>query len=164
MLKICGKCKKEKPIEEFYSRHKGRPDLECKACKKAYQKEWHTKNKERNYKRQLIYLAKHREYFNTCTALARRRVKLKVLTHYGGGKPACIRCGMDDLRTLSIDHIAGGGGVHRREVGRGKEMYGWLVRNNYPKGYQTLCMNCQWIKRAEEREDNNKDETRTLDC
>jgi len=32
---------------------------------------------------------------------------------------------------------------------RGSRFYYWLRRQGYPEGYQTLCMNCQWIKRSE---------------
>ncbi len=70
--------------------------------------------------------------------------KIIVLTYYGNGKCACVLCGFEDVRALSIDHINGGGTEHRRQIH--KNMYRWLVDNNYPKGYQTLCMNCQFIK------------------
>jgi len=73
--------------------------------------------------------------------------KIEVLTHYGNGKCACIKCGFWDARALSIDHINGGGSKHIKSLG--KPFYDWLVENNYPDGYQTLCMNCQWIKKAE---------------
>ncbi len=73
-------------------------------------------------------------------------LKVKVLTHYGGGKCKCIICGFADIRALSIDHIEGGGNEHRRTMGR-SNIYKWLVENDYPEGYQTLCMNCQFIKR-----------------
>lgn len=73
-------------------------------------------------------------------------LKIKVLTHYGNGKCTCVICGFDDLRALSIDHIDGGGGEHRRKMGY-STIYRWLVVNDYPEGYQTLCMNCQFIKR-----------------
>jgi len=72
-------------------------------------------------------------------------LKINVLTHYGNGKCACVICGFDDLRALSIDHIEGGGNEHRRKVGR--QIYLWLREQDYPEGYQTLCMNCQFIKR-----------------
>jgi hypothetical protein len=76
-----------------------------------------------------------------------RKPKLKeaVLTHYGNGKYACVKCGCDDSRTLSIDHINGGGAKHKKSIKT--NLYQWLKNNNYPEGYQTLCMNCQWIKR-----------------
>ena len=81
------------------------------------------------------------------------RLRTEVLTHYGKGKCACVICGFDDdIRALSIDHLNGGGTQHRRSLSGtsgfgGKDFCRWLKRNGYPKGYQTLCMNCQFIKR-----------------
>lgn len=75
-----------------------------------------------------------------------RKQKIKALTHYGNGKCACVRCGFDDIRALSIDHINDDGNIQRKVV---KNIYVWLRKNDYPEGYQTLCMNCQFIKRAE---------------
>ena len=92
-------------------------------------------------------------------------LKAEVLTHYGNGKLACVSCGFADIRALSIDHINNDGAKHRREdklIG-GRGIYRWLKEQGYPEGFQTLCMNCQWIKRwplpklvAEEREESHK--------
>ena len=81
-------------------------------------------------------------------------LKQEVLGHYGNGKLACVNCGFDDIRALSIDHINGGGRKHIRGLyGRGgAHFYRLLRRNGYPEGYQTLCMNCQWVKRFDKRE------------
>lgn len=75
--------------------------------------------------------------------------KVEVLTHYGNGKCACVQCGESRLACLSIDHIAGNGKAEKRKYGykSGQGTYRWLKCNGYPRGYQTLCMNCQWIKR-----------------
>jgi len=74
-------------------------------------------------------------------------LKVEVLTHYGNGKLACVRCGFTDLRALSIDHMNGGGAKHIRSLH--KPFYEWLVENDYPEGYRTLCMNCQWIHKGQ---------------
>ncbi len=79
--------------------------------------------------------------------LRRLDIKSSVLTHYGGGKCACVKCGFSDIRALSIDHIEGNGTAHRKTLKRGGlSFYKWLVDNKLPEGYQTLCMNCQFIK------------------
>jgi hypothetical protein len=87
---------------------------------------------------------------------ARRRVRLKidVLTKYGGGKCECVRCGFSDVRALSLDHIYGNGNEHRRRetFKGGVDFYRALKQAGYPSGYQTLCMNCQFIKRVENKE------------
>ena len=83
-------------------------------------------------------------------------IKQEVMTHYGGGICACVKCGYSDIRALSIDHINGYGAEERRALGwgrrGGKTLYTFLYDNGYPPGYQTLCMNCQWIKRVENKE------------
>lgn len=74
--------------------------------------------------------------------------KVEILTHYSNGEPVCVKCGFSDIRALSIDHILGGGGYHRKSnTIIGTNFYRWLKLNNYPEGYQVLCMNCQFIKR-----------------
>jgi len=79
------------------------------------------------------------------------RVKIEVLTHYGNGKLVCVQCGFNDIRALSIDHINGDGAIQKRLYHR-NHIHRWLKLNNFPLGYQTLCMNCQWIKRDENGE------------
>ncbi len=85
-------------------------------------------------------------------------VRREVLTHYGNGKCACAICGFSDIRALSIDHIEQRGinekaaRVKGEKTGTALMFYRKLRRDGYPKGYQTLCMNCQWIKRDINRE------------
>ena len=81
--------------------------------------------------------------------------KAEVLTHYGGGKCACVKCGESRMACLSIDHIEGGG--NKQRVGNlraSTTFYRWLKAEGYPKGYQTLCMNCQFVKRFDRGEHN----------
>lgn len=81
-------------------------------------------------------------------------LKAQVLTYYGNGKLACVHCGESRMACLSIDHINGGGCKHRLNTSlrSSDSFYRWLVREDYPDGYQTLCMNCQFIKRVERGE------------
>jgi hypothetical protein len=92
----------------------------------------------------------YKKYRNTYIAT----LKLRVLTHYGNGKCACVKCGATNVNALSIDHINGGGNKHRKQINvlAGIPFYIWLKKNNFPEGYQTLCMNCQCIKRNDNRE------------
>jgi hypothetical protein len=81
---------------------------------------------------------------------SRRGIKEDVIWHYSFGSMRCAACGFNDMRSLSIDHIAGGGRKHLREI-KGS-LYSWLKRNNYPLGFQVLCMNCQYVKRVQYQE------------
>lgn len=79
----------------------------------------------------------------------REKLRLEILTHYGGSPPRCACCGTDDVRVLAVDHINNDGAKHRKITGAGTGFYLWLKRNGFPKGFQVLCMNCNWIKRLE---------------
>ena len=73
-------------------------------------------------------------------------MKRKVLEHYG---KACACCGERALAFLTIDHVYGGGGLHRRLLVRGRggeEFYRYLIRKRFPAGYQVLCFNCNSAK------------------
>lgn len=66
----------------------------------------------------------------------------------------CNQCGFSDERALQIDHIDGGGREHRLRVGRGNRSYYKSILDD-PKiksKFQILCANCNWIKRAENKE------------
>lgn len=82
--------------------------------------------------------------------------KVETLTHYGNGKLACVRCGFSDIRALSLDHINGKTPEEKRERKHkgGCPLYSYLRSLGYPTGYQTLCMNCQFIKKDENLEVN----------
>lgn len=64
-----------------------------------------------------------------------------VIEAYGG---KCVCCGETELDFLTLDHIKGDGGVHRRLVG--KNTYNWAFKNKYPKELQVLCWNCNVSK------------------
>jgi hypothetical protein len=98
----------------------------------------HIENKDKKNKRQARYQAKT------------HNIKRGVLTHYGGGKCACIKCGIDDIDCLNLDHI-NNDAHHRQNNGRvgGEALYRKLMNQNYPIGYQTLCHNCNQKKALE---------------
>ena len=117
-----------------------------------YERLWRSKNPERY--REIAHQSYWRnpERSRLLKRQRNERVRLKVLEYYGNGRLACVICGESRLACLSIDHINSNGSTHRQQIGSGTPLYYWLIRNNYPNGYQTLCMNCQFIKRAFNRE------------
>jgi hypothetical protein len=76
-------------------------------------------------------------------------LKREVLTHYGEGKCQCVKCLENRLACLSLDHINSDGNKLRQQGKdiRGSGLYRQLRTQGYPNGYQTLCMNCQFVKR-----------------
>lgn len=110
---------------------------------------YYTENKTSVYKKQKEYFLKNKEMRHNINSESRLKLKIEVITHYGNGKCACVKCGFDDIRALTIDHINNGGTRHREETET--TIYRWLKRNGYPEGYQSLCMNCNLIKEVERR-------------
>ena len=71
-----------------------------------------------------------------------RSLTLGVLRTYSGGSLVCACCGEGEADFLCLDHINGGGTL---EINKFKNLYTLFVHlknNNYPKGYQVLCHNC----------------------
>jgi hypothetical protein len=83
-----------------------------------------------------------------------KRTKIKVLSHYSNGRLKCANCEENDQQVLTIDHINGNGNIHRKQTNThaGIEFYRWLINNNFPEGFQVLCMNHQFIKAREKGE------------
>ena len=107
------------------------------------------------------YRAYHREYSRQYNeegyGLIRREriqkyrhiMKLKVLIHYGF---KCAMCGYENIDALTVDHINDDGYLQYESGGH--TLYRWLIKNNYPPGFQILCANCQMIKKKQkDRED-----------
>lgn len=151
--KVCCQCKQEKSLIEYYPRKRvidGRRG-ECKLCSAENQRRYHKERPEvyRNIQRESYY--KHHKEYLSQSRKRKLNLRIKALTHYGNGKLACVRCGFDDIRALSLDHIVGGGKKHQRET-KHTSLTQWVISNNFPEGFQTLCMNCQFIKKIEMKE------------
>ncbi len=177
-MRTCRTCKQNKSISEF-GKHpegkKGRLTI-CKSCNNITRRKRQSlpkvkahirkiQQERRAYLRQqkLCYqcaknpIIKNKTLCSKCslklkTRMAHQRYKLRetVFLHYGGAK--CMICGETRKLCLTIDHINNDGAEHRKISGvggGGYNTYCWLKRNNYPRGFQVLCRNCNWIKHAE---------------
>ena len=121
------------------------------STKKAI-KNWKRKNTTKNTLYTRRWRDKNRDKYNASCREShkknRRTLKELVMAVYGGGKCSC--CGETELSFLTLDHIEGGGGKQRKELGRtkgsGVGFYKWLVENGYPDGLQVLCANCNLSK------------------
>ncbi len=137
----------------------------CRECRNKYANDYNKKNPQRyrtsaqKYKEKfvekfgLIEWNRHKAETNkiwrkqnpqnlkNSSKKYREKIILKVLTHYGGNPPKCACCGEVTIKFLTIDHINGGGRVHRGKI-RGNRVYHWLIKNNFPEGFQVLCYNC----------------------
>ena len=89
--------------------------------------------------------SKRKEWYATSETkdkmYARSRERKRLIVDYYGGKCTC--CGESELAFLALDHIEGGGNIHRKELQRyGSSFYDWIINNNFPEGFQILCHNC----------------------
>jgi len=129
---------------------------------KEYQKTFYLKHPEKRREYFAKYKASHiqqikdkdkRYYLNNKEMCQKKNVPLvrkwrkklgdEVIKHYGG---KCICCGEAIREFLSIDHINGGRGKKKEPNLSGWMFYYWLKRNNYPKGFQVMCYNCNLAK------------------
>lgn len=67
----------------------------------------------------------------------------KLLEIYGD---ECACCGEDEPQFLTVDHIDGKGGEHRKRTGGSRKMQLDLIKNPREEGIQTLCFNCNCVK------------------
>lgn len=155
-VKTCSKCGVTRPLTKFYRDLRGIRGRYsyCSQCCRDRINQWRRENPEENKRLNKARYEKHKEKSKGTARKRWRELKVEVLTHYGGGRLVCTHCGCIDIRVLSIDHIEGGGLQHRNtiKVHSGSGFYSWLRKVGFPEGYQTLCMNCQFIKRAENKE------------
>lgn len=116
---------------------------------KTAQERWKERNPgiaaQRMREWRLANLERHRE----TNRRNDKRLKDQCYEAYGGYVCAC--CGETEPAFLTIDHMNNDGAKHRREIagvnrGGGKKVYSWLIANNFPPGFQILCMNCNWGK------------------
>lgn len=70
---------------------------------------------------------------------AEKKQFMKMIFAHYGDKCAC--CNEIERKFLTIDHVNSDGAEHRKEVGTA-EIARWLVRNDFPEGFQILCYNC----------------------
>ena len=135
----------------------------CKACKRIteqlridkdrdaynqYHKDWRYQNYDKRIKAERK--SDKKRYQNKLTYAKKwypkykKELRKQVLTHYGKGILACLCCGETIEQFLTLDHINGGGNKMRKLYPRMRAwmLLQWLRSHNYPKGYQTLCWNC----------------------
>lgn len=133
--KQCSRCGKWKSKTEFekQSNHKDGLKSFCRKCHSNYNSSW-----ARN----------HRNYVNDTMKRYREKLRLEVLTHYGGNPPKCACCGEMIIQFLTLDHINGGGHKERLKYGMGSfGLYIHLRKTGFPEGYQVFCMSCNFGKR-----------------
>ncbi|SRR5258706_1756 len=118
---ICYSCKLDKPDSDFYMSN----DM-CKLCKKAYNKEYYLRTKER-----------HNPSRRERTELMRNIARSFIL-EYLGSHP-CVDCGEDDPIVLEFDHLEDKTHNISAMIGSGMTVASIIVEINK---CQVVCSNC----------------------
>jgi hypothetical protein len=121
-----------------------------KEARRANSKKWEINNRERYLKRAKDYNKLHskdKQEWN-------KNKRLLVLSHYSkilskSNIPICMNCGLNGIEFLHIDHIEGIKNKEVKHIRAGSNLINYLIRENFPKGYQVLCGNCNWLKHFE---------------
>lgn len=160
MEKICKNCGPQPASGWREVMKSGRKILRCIKCtresnKRSYWKDpekrrkhandWREANPEKKASQNAEWRAENGERRRQYMRDRARRIKERVILHYGD---ACACCHESNIAFLCLDHVNGGGNKHRAEVGGGSSFYGWIVRNGFPDGFQILCHNCNFAKGA----------------
>lgn len=121
---ICKSCGKNKIAKRSVTR--------CNDCL--------SRESARNGEQQVRQNANSRAYY--------QRLRLQVIDHYSAGTRCCKCCGENELLFLTIDHINNDGALHRQVFGvkGGIPLFRFLIKNNFPEGFQILCWNCNYGK------------------
>ena len=94
-----------------------------------------------------------REFYaaNRSQVLARHRARyaadrLRCLNHYSTGIMKCGCCGEGTEQFLTLDHIDGKAAMGHSPRMSGNRLRRWIVKNDFPPGFQVLCYNCNCAK------------------
>lgn len=128
-------CTDSTHVHAEYSTH----GLRCVTCLQIAQRRWYLENQERiaEFNRQ------HKSEIKDYNRRRNQEIKRQVFEAYGGC--FCVCCKEANFAFLTIDHIEGKGNIQRQQLGdqgRGMNFYRWLIKNDFPEGYQVLCFNC----------------------
>ena len=159
-MRTCKKCGRELPIDRFdmYNKLRGWRRWECWDCKKARAQAWdaqskqvirkeaadpyYLKNREAAIAAATKWNREHPERRRKTTLAHYYRMQHQAMLAYGGY--ICVCCGETEPMFLTLDHINDDGAEVRRNLGTlgGTKLYKWLRDNEWPEGYQVLCLNC----------------------
>lgn len=135
---LCHNCNLAKAKRHLPSRIKKQPETgitkRCSRCKTEKDTSSFYWRKERN-----TYHPHCKECNSKQNKQQGEKRKQLVFSHYG---EECECCGETTLDYLTVDHVVITGTEQRKRDPSSVDIYKWLVRNNFPEGYRTLCMNC----------------------
>ncbi len=103
-MKVCSKCKEEKPLNQFNKKDKKKdgtykPQPYCRDCQKIVIRDYYQNNKEAIKAKSALnrHLYRGHEHKNP------KHVYYKVIDYLAGR--CCGHCGIDDIRVLEFNHL-----------------------------------------------------------
>jgi len=109
---------------------------------KARQKQWEAEHSNEIRVHAKQYRAEHSDEIRARDRKKSTALRQKCLAAYGR---KCVCCGESIERFLTIDHANGDGAKHRKTI-PGAKICRWLIKNDFPEGFQVLCYNCNMGK------------------
>lgn len=137
--KKCASCLEVLGIDLFFKSSKYGVSGYCKKCSVAKQKEWSEKNREHKNDHSRKWNAKKPGYCSAIQGRVQAQLRAEVLSAYGN---KCVRCGITDMRILTIEHKDGGG---KADLKNSKSLWTILRRikdEGFPDCFTVLCRNC----------------------
>jgi hypothetical protein len=115
---------------------------------------WYNNHKEEYRPKKAALMKKYRsedpEKYAAQSRKAKEKERETLFEMYGH---VCAACGFADKRALTLDHKLNNGNKERKALGM-RGPYRRAKKEYRPDEYQTLCMNCQFIKRVEAKRQN----------
>jgi hypothetical protein len=111
---------------------------------------WYRRNKGKVLMATRDWQERNKEKVSEYGWKRREERKVAVVNVLTNGEGTCRHCGQGDLDVLTIDHVNNDGAAHRRE-GSARQLVEFLIRNDYPPGFQVLCANCNLKKEVVRR-------------
>ena len=137
--RTCWKCKREKPINQFYRHWKtdepGEPHWEhiCKKCQKTRRRAYYASRK-----------SDYRQRMRMCESRKRKENRLKIFEHLLAHP--CIDCGESDIIILEFDHRDGTQKVDN--VSSMPKHYGWEKILAEIQKCDVRCVKCHGHRHA----------------
>ena len=126
-MRVCGRCKEKKPLDEFAWRRKasGQLDNYCRPCRTAYKHEHYARNRQR-----YIDSARRRRE----RVVAERMVYLVSFLR----EHPCVDCGESDPLVLEFDHLR----EKQFGIGKGMRERPWQDVLTEIAKCDVVCANC----------------------
>lgn len=121
-------------------------DVTCNECKDIFKAIYKTKrcNKcKKIHESKLRIIALKKWGWNEYQNKRKLKIKTQIFEHYG---MKCNCCDEREFKFLTLDHIIDNPKQKKKAKNNQITVYVWIIKNNFPEGFQILCFNCNIAK------------------